>query len=112
MQEKTQLNVEVVPAGPGVTRLVMTGDLDYHTAGDLSALLPGLFGAQAGQGTVMEADLSGLEFIDSSGVAALIHLYQACEQHEMALRIVALTSYLRHLFQVTALDRLFDLPTL
>ncbi|GHE26294.1 hypothetical protein GCM10017673_30020 [Streptosporangium violaceochromogenes] len=107
MLEKTPFRTEVRSTVPGITLLVLSGDLDYDTASELSTLAEGLF---SGDVRHLELDLSGLDFVDSSGVAALINVYNAARDRDAAMRIVALTSYLRHMFRVTALDQVFDLP--
>lgn len=107
MFDKTPFRTEVRVTAPDTTLLVLSGDLDYDTAPELfgfsKELLPG-------EVRNLDLDLSGLEFIDSSGVAALIGLYNSAGEHDITMRIVALTPYLRHLLRVTALDRIFRLP--
>ncbi|WP_433235695.1 STAS domain-containing protein [Streptosporangium sp. CA-135522] len=107
MLDKTPLRAEFQSTVAGTTLLVLTGDLDYDTAAELFTLAEELFSEELRH---LELDLSGLDFIDSSGVAALINLYNATRDHDATMRIIALTSYLRHLFKVTALDQVFDLP--
>lgn len=105
MPGKTPLRAERRGTAADTTRLVLSGDLDYDTAPELLA-----FGRESLSGRVgeLELDLSGVTFVDSSGLAALIDLYRRAGE---GVRIVALTPYLRHLFRVTALDRFFRLPT-
>lgn len=50
------------------TVLVLVGDLDAHTAGDLEAALAGLEAAE----TPVALDMAGLEFIDSAGLGIII----------------------------------------
>lgn len=107
MLEKTPLRIEVRRTPSDATLLVLSGDLDYDTAAELLTLAEGLSRRDVRH---LELDLSGLNFVDSSGVAALINVYNAARDHGVAMRIVALTSYLRHMFRVTALDQIFDLP--
>ncbi|GAA2906968.1 hypothetical protein GCM10010517_73340 [Streptosporangium fragile] len=107
MLEKTPFRTEVRSIAPDARLLVLSGDLDYDTAAELFTLARDLL---SGDVRRLELDLSGLDFIDSSGVAALINVYNAAGDHDAVMRIVALTSYLRHLFRVTALDQVFTLP--
>ncbi|GAB1821236.1 STAS domain-containing protein [Herbidospora sp. RD11066] len=100
--------VETEHPEPGTTRLILSGDFDYTTSGDLAALTPGLMN---GGLKVIELDLTGVTFIDSSGLATLIHLYHAAEEHPAEMRFVGMTPYIAHLFEVTALDLVFNLPT-
>ncbi|MEV8637123.1 STAS domain-containing protein [Streptosporangium sp. NPDC051023] len=107
MLEKTPFRTEARNTASDTVLLVLTGDLDYDTAAELFTQAQGLF---PGDVRHLHLDLSGLNFVDSSGVAALINVYNAAHEHGAVMRIVALTSYLRHLFRVTALDQVFDLP--
>ncbi|MEU3169543.1 STAS domain-containing protein [Streptosporangium sp. NPDC006930] len=107
MFDKTPFRTEVRTTAPDTTLLVLSGDLDYDTAPELFGFARELL---SGQVRNLDLDLSGLEFIDSSGVAALINVYNSAGEHDITMRIVALTPYLRHLLRVTALDRVFRLP--
>ncbi|MET9068975.1 STAS domain-containing protein [Streptosporangium sandarakinum] len=107
MLEKTPLRTEVRSCEPGTALLVLTGDLDYDTAAELVAAAQEVLGGGVSR---LDLDLSGLDFVDSSGLAALINVHNVAREQEAGLRIVALTSYLRHLFQVTALNHIFELP--
>ncbi|MEU4834360.1 STAS domain-containing protein [Streptosporangium sp. NPDC023615] len=107
MLEKTPFRTQVRAVAPDTTLLVLTGDLDYDTAPELLVFVRELF---SGQVRKLDLDLSGLDFVDSSGVAALINVYNCAGENRAEMRIVALTSYLRHLFRVTALDQVFRLP--
>jgi anti-sigma B factor antagonist len=107
MFDKTPFRTEVRVTAPDTTLLVLSGDLDYDTAPELSGVARELL---PGQVRNLDLDLSGLQFIDSSGVAALISVYNRAAEHDITMRVVALTPYLRHLLRVTALDRIFRLP--
>ncbi|GAA2458456.1 STAS domain-containing protein [Streptomyces glaucus] len=58
----------------GITVVTVRGEIDHHTADPLRQALTPPDGA-AGPRTV--ADLSGVTFMDSSGINALIAAYQA-----------------------------------
>ncbi|MEV0202953.1 STAS domain-containing protein [Nonomuraea sp. NPDC050691] len=104
MLDKNPLRVVVVTPDPMTVRLALSGDLDYGTVSELTAL-PLDRGVRR-----LDVDLSGLSFIDSSGLAALIRLYHQAERADAVLRVVAVTPYLRNVLRMTALDRLFSLP--
>lgn len=105
MLDRTPLRIEVTTTDATTILLVMTGDLDYDTATQLAAL------TLAGGYRRLDLDLSGLVFIDSSGLAALVRLHRrVVEGADAVFNVVALTPYLRSLLQMTALDKLFSLP--
>ncbi|MEW9530512.1 STAS domain-containing protein [Microbispora sp. NPDC049125] len=107
MPDTPPFQAEPFAPEPGVIRLALKGALDYSTAPDVPAMVPELF---ADGPHTLELDLSGLEFVDSSGLAALLELHRACAAQGAHLRIVALTPHLSHLLEVTMLDEVFDLP--
>ncbi|MEV0587227.1 STAS domain-containing protein [Nonomuraea sp. NPDC050310] len=98
------LRIEVGNPDTTTVRLALSGDLDFTSVSELSdlTLADGLHR--------LDVDLSGLDFIDSSGLAALIRLYHQAEEAHAVFQVTALTPYLRHLLHTTALDRLFRLP--
>ncbi|MEV0146938.1 MULTISPECIES: STAS domain-containing protein [unclassified Nonomuraea] len=104
MLDKKPLRIEVATPDPMTVRLALSGDLDYGTVSELAAL-PLDDGFRR-----LEVDLSGLSFIDSSGLAALIRLYHQAERADAVLRVVAVTPYLRNVLRMTALDRILRLP--
>ncbi|XVQ86878.1 STAS domain-containing protein [Microbispora siamensis] len=107
MQDTPPFQVESLIPEPGATRLVMTGELDFTTADDASAEVAKTLAEGV---DVLELDLAGLKFIDSSGMAVVMNAYSDAEERGMAFRIVALTPYLRHLIEVVALDDVLELP--
>lgn len=54
---------------PGALVLVVVGELDADTSGTLREAVDGA----AVDGAVLVADMSGVTFIDSSGLSALVH---------------------------------------
>lgn len=104
MLDRTPLRIEVLTADATTVQVALSGDLDYVTVAQLSALTlaPGY--------RSLDMDLSGLQFIDSSGLAALIRLANAANAEKASFRVTALTPYLRNLLRMTALDQLFNVP--
>ncbi|SEB97490.1 anti-anti-sigma factor [Streptomyces misionensis] len=73
--EPDGLSVDRNPVG-GVTVVTVTGEVDHRTAGTLRrALMP----ADPGPAPRTVADLSGVGFMDSSGINVLIAAHQAHE---------------------------------
>ena len=62
-----------VQRGIGETKLAIRGSLDINSAPALGEEVDKIIAAKPGKVAV---DLSGLELIDSSGVAALVKLYK------------------------------------
>src|SRR3954451_16512915 len=92
------------------TRLItVTGKIHVTTAPDFSARLGEAIAAGA-QGVVI--DLSGVEFIDSTGLSVLLNgLRRVTRAHGHMALVVSNPTVLR-LFEVTRLDSTFDIqPT-
>jgi anti-sigma B factor antagonist len=83
------------------TFLRLTGDLDSISAPRLRAVLGELIG------TDVVVDLSGLEFIDSSGLGVLVGALKRFDASGHRLRLRAPTSAIRRVFSITGLDQAF-----
>jgi len=64
--------------------------------------------AQKGARTIL-VDLSGLQFIDSSGLAALVSGYKLAREAGGILKLAGLGEQIRAVFAVTHLDRVFEI---
>ena len=82
--------------------LRLTGDVDLETAGLLDAPLQTL---QLDGRTDLVVDLSGIGFIDSTGLRVLVQAHRRAVIRGRALLIRGATDHARRLFQVTGIDR-------
>jgi anti-sigma B factor antagonist len=86
--------------------VAVTGELDVYTAPALEEALGDLVDA----GTVrVVVDLSGVSFMDSTGLGLLIKALKWTREHGGALRIVANTDRVLKVFRVTGLDSVLSL---
>jgi anti-sigma B factor antagonist len=71
---------------------------------EISATLPD-------QLLTVEIDLSNVETVDSSGLAALILLYKRANRHnnDLVLRVLNPTPSVQHLLELTRLHRIFEI---
>ena len=74
--------------------LVATGEIDAHTSPALAAAID-----EAGPDVVL--DLSGVEFVDSSGLRVLIDAHQRLADAGGGLRLVALSEPVRRLLEIS-----------
>ncbi len=79
----------------------LRGELDIAGVPPLEAAVRRVFGAGTKSVTL---DLSGLGFIDSMGLAAIVHLSGLCAKHNCEFAIVPGPPPVRRLFEVTGLD--------
>lgn len=95
-----RIAVETEP-GRAVCRL--SGDLDASTAARLRAVL----GEQLDEGCDAVVDLSGLGFIDSSGLGVLVGALKRFNTAGHRLSLRAPTASLRRVLETTGLARAF-----
>ena len=53
-------------------------------------------------------DLSGVDYVDSIGVAELVHSHVIVNHHEGRLALAAMPTQIEQLLHVTRLDKIFD----
>ena len=68
---------------------------------------------EAKKAPLVVLDLSGLQFMSSVGLGALVWLRRSCEARRATLRLACLSPTMLQLFKASALDKGFNLyPTL
>lgn len=85
MAQPAALEVQQESRGSEV-RLTLAGELDLHTAMDLSQRLDEIFASDPSELTV---DLSELRFMDSTGLRLLLELNNRSEQDQWRLSLIA-----------------------
>lgn len=81
------------------SRLVLTGEIDAHTAPDLAAHLDPLPGA-AGDVTL---DVAAIEFIDSSGLRLIVEAHQRASESDRRLVLHRPSSAVVRLLEISGL---------
>ncbi|MQS06511.1 STAS domain-containing protein [Streptomyces alkaliphilus] len=93
----------------GYWLLVVTGELDHHTAPRLRGALDELPRAAD---TTLIVDISGLNYCDSSGIAALVTAYRRVVDPGGRLVLAGPDDEMMRLFGIVGLDELFAIsPT-
>jgi anti-sigma B factor antagonist len=98
MSSETPLAITTTATG-----FAVTGEIDAHTASAIGQALDG----SNGDG-VVELDLSGVEFVDSSGLRALIEAHQRFEASGSSLRLVHPSPAVVRLFEISGVDDYFN----
>jgi anti-sigma B factor antagonist len=101
VMQPAQLNIERQPASNGdtlVTRL--TGKLSLETVHDFIATM------RPEPATRLVLDMSGLSFLDSAGVGALVSLFVSRRNNSKTLALAALTQQGNAVMQVSGLLKL------
>lgn len=87
----------------GALVLNVQGEVDLANHEDFYGAISQALAAQPGRGCVV-LDFSGLGFIDSSGVHALIRAHKEAVVHQVRLRIADPAPWVARLLRLTALD--------
>ena len=97
---------ELVLSEPPDAICELHGELDAANAHRLISAVDALVSADA-HGVLV--DVTDLTFIDSSGVAALLHCRQRCADLGVPMRLTEPHHRTARMFELTGLDRLFGL---
>jgi len=85
----------------------------FSPEGRLDASNAGLFKSRLNEEITAEKeiviDLSRLEFLDSSGIGALISIHRKCDKERGGLKLVCQHDRIRKVLELTRADRLFDI---
>jgi anti-sigma B factor antagonist len=98
-----ELSIEVTREGNDAT-VTLAGELDLSTAPDLQDALADL----TGEPRTVVVDLSGLEFCDSTGLAALLGAHKTLSDYGGTLELLAPNPMLVNLVRITGLDDVFE----
>jgi anti-sigma B factor antagonist len=88
------------------TTLVVRGTLDINTAPQLGDEIDRIVGEKP---SVVIVDLSGLDLIDSSGVAALVKLYKGVKSFGGNVTISGARDQPLAIFKLLRMDKVFNL---
>lgn len=89
-----------------VTVIAVTGRIDSHSVNRLRQQLS-VSAARQQANTVL--DLGGVDFIDSSGLAAIVHGMKQCRATGGDLRLCRLHQSVRMVLELTRLDKALDI---
>jgi anti-sigma B factor antagonist len=95
-----------VETNNGESRLFIRRTLDINTAPALGEEIDKIISARP---TQVVADLSGLDLIDSSGVAALVKLYKGVRNSGGKVTIVGARDQPLAIFKLLRMDKVFNL---
>lgn len=99
-------SVDEVDLGEGTVVLAVHGDADLHVAGDLKNRLVEVI--DDGASSVV-LDLSATTFLDSMALGIMLAGMKRLRARGGRLRVVVPRTDIRRIFEVTLLDRVFDL---
>lgn len=106
--QQDTLDIVLGHPGSGVALLTVRGEVDTLTASRLGAAFDRLL--EEGD-RVLAADLTGITFLASSGLAVLIAAAHRATAADRTLRLVVAGRAVRRPLEITGTDQLFDLHT-
>lgn len=87
--------------------MLLKGDVDMNTSPDVRTNLAELF--RQGGARALLINLSGVRYMDSSGIATLVEAMQNCMKQGMKLRLVEPSPSVRDVFEMARLASIFDI---
>ena len=100
-----QISSSVVDNRPVVK---VSGDVDLRTSPRLRAVLMEM--AHKTPGTLL-IDLSGVDYMDSSGVGTMVYVKREVERGGRRLILIGLQPRVRSVLEITHLDKFFTIAT-
>ena len=89
----------------GATVVAFKGDVDLQSSPEARKVLL----EAVARGTGVLVDLSGVDYIDSSGVASLVESYQAARKQNQGYVLVSLSESALRVLELARLDKVFTL---
>ncbi|MGH3134320.1 MAG: STAS domain-containing protein [Gaiellaceae bacterium] len=104
--QATKFRLEEEHLDGGTIMLTVRGDTDLHSADQLEDRLSE---AIDGGAPAIVIDLSAVTFLDSMALGVLVAGMKRCRAMDGRFRLVAPRSEIRRVFELTLLDRVFEL---
>ena len=103
------MGLSIEQSGSNQHRLItVTGEVDLYSSPDLrTAILTAI--PKAAERVAV--DLSGVEYMDSSGVATLVEGLKSAREHSTVLRLVDPSEAVMSVLKLARLDSLFEVGT-
>jgi anti-sigma B factor antagonist len=102
------MKVEIATKKIGAGFLMsLKGDVDMNSSPDVRGSLAAAF--KEGGAKALLIDLSGVRYMDSSGIATLVEAMQNCMKQGIRLRLVELSPSVRDVFELARLASVFEI---
>lgn len=88
------------------TILEIYGEIDLYSSPEVRKVLLQLVNDKT---AVIIVNLNGVTYIDSSGVATLVEGLQEMEKYSGKLKLTNLRDAVRHVFELSSLDKIFEI---
>lgn|SRR5690554_3309578 len=91
-----------------VIHAVLVGEIDAYTAPEIRKEL---FSKISSSGTTMKIDLSGVSYMDSTGLGIFVGLFKELKKNEGSLCLTGMSDRIKRLFDITGLADVMDINT-
>ena len=105
MNQNNELQIDVQRNDAALV-VVPQGEIDLSRSPILRSELSKLLGERPGRIVI---DLSGVSYMDSSGVATLVEALQQCRTNETSLTLCCLQERVKSIFEIARLDMVFTI---
>ena len=100
------MKIQTKTGGEGVDFILLEGDLDFHSAPEVRTELSKLVDRQVKKILI---DLKKVNYVDSSGLATFVELFQKMKRYGGLLILFNLSQGVRSVFEIAKLDSIFKL---
>ncbi len=90
----------------GISICRAVGEIDINTAPQLKKVFDKLVKEKKDKIVI---NMENVDYIDSSGLATLVELLKNFRKYGARMKLTGLTSKIRSLFEITKLEKLFDI---
>ena len=98
------MKIQTKTGEKGAELIELQGDLDFHSSPDVRRELSKLVDKQAAK---IMIDLKKVSYIDSSGLATFVELFQKMKRYGGKLVLYNLSAGVRSVFEIAKLDSIF-----
>ena len=100
------MKIQIKKSETGVDLIELEGELDFHSSPEVRGELAKLVDRQAPK---VGVDLKSVHYIDSSGLATFVELFQKMKRYNGTLVLFNLNQGVRSVFEIAKLDTIFKL---
>ena len=100
------MKIQIKKNETGLDLIELEGELDFHSSPEVRGELAKLIDRQAPKVMV---DLKSVHYIDSSGLATFVELFQKMKRYSGVLVLFNLNQGVRSVFEIAKLDTIFKL---
>lgn len=90
----------------GILKCFISGDVDINTAVQLKKTFDRILSQKKDRIVLNFKDVT---YIDSSGLATLVEIFKQLRSYGGKLKLTNLSTKIKNLFEITKLDKLFDI---